>query len=335
MARLPKPGADSGTWGTVLNDFLSVELNSDGTLKKAADISAATQAAAAAQAKADAAAPSTIVVHNTTDETIAGIKTFSSAPVVPTSSFPESAVTNLTTDLSAKIDKATATTKGDLLAATAVSTITRVGVGVGTDGQILTADAASSPGVKWATPTAAPVTSVVGQTGIITGSQIASDPALTATYASADQRNQVLSIEDQENHIYLGTIDPSTITGSIDYPLMVVQGACEIRSLHLLSMSDVAASATNYWTFSFRRQRSLNVPPAGPAATSEVLSAPDTTLVGGKSMNAGVPWSCMWRFWDFTKTTCAEEDVILLRFIPTGTPPVISRLLVSVRTVAV
>lgn len=33
MARLPQPGADSGNWGTILNDFLSQSLSSDGTLK--------------------------------------------------------------------------------------------------------------------------------------------------------------------------------------------------------------------------------------------------------------------------------------------------------------
>lgn len=33
MARLPVPGSDNGVWGTLLNDFLSVEHNSDGTLK--------------------------------------------------------------------------------------------------------------------------------------------------------------------------------------------------------------------------------------------------------------------------------------------------------------
>lgn len=33
MARLPTVGSDSGTWGTVLNDFLSVSNNNDGTLK--------------------------------------------------------------------------------------------------------------------------------------------------------------------------------------------------------------------------------------------------------------------------------------------------------------
>lgn len=33
MARLPAPGEDDGTWGTILNDFLVVEHNPDGTLK--------------------------------------------------------------------------------------------------------------------------------------------------------------------------------------------------------------------------------------------------------------------------------------------------------------
>lgn len=40
MARLPVPGSDSNTWGTVLNDFLSVSLETDGTLK-AAEVAAA------------------------------------------------------------------------------------------------------------------------------------------------------------------------------------------------------------------------------------------------------------------------------------------------------
>lgn len=33
MTRLPDPGGDSGIWGEILNEFLSVEHNSDGTLK--------------------------------------------------------------------------------------------------------------------------------------------------------------------------------------------------------------------------------------------------------------------------------------------------------------
>lgn len=36
MARLPTPGSDDGTWGGVLNEFLNVAHNSDGTLKTSA-----------------------------------------------------------------------------------------------------------------------------------------------------------------------------------------------------------------------------------------------------------------------------------------------------------
>jgi hypothetical protein len=35
MARLPLVGGDLNTWGTVLNDFLAVSLNADGTIKLA------------------------------------------------------------------------------------------------------------------------------------------------------------------------------------------------------------------------------------------------------------------------------------------------------------
>ena len=33
MPRLPQPGSDGGVWGDILNSYLSVEHNSDGTLK--------------------------------------------------------------------------------------------------------------------------------------------------------------------------------------------------------------------------------------------------------------------------------------------------------------
>lgn len=36
MSRLPLVSGDNGTWGSILNDFLGVSLNSDGTIKTAA-----------------------------------------------------------------------------------------------------------------------------------------------------------------------------------------------------------------------------------------------------------------------------------------------------------
>ena len=36
MARLPQPGKDNGSWGDILNEYLSVSINSDGSLKTSA-----------------------------------------------------------------------------------------------------------------------------------------------------------------------------------------------------------------------------------------------------------------------------------------------------------
>jgi Pectate lyase superfamily protein/Right handed beta helix region len=57
--RLPTPGSDNGQWGQILNDFLTVEHNTDGTLKKAADITAAQATANDALPKAQFNAPLT------------------------------------------------------------------------------------------------------------------------------------------------------------------------------------------------------------------------------------------------------------------------------------
>lgn len=100
MARLPVPGSDDNNWGTILNDYLSVEHNTDGTLKKAGDISTALSTANSAQTAANA-----------------------------------------------RVEKSLATTKGDMLAASGANTFARVGVG--TNGQILTADSTQTLGVAW------------------------------------------------------------------------------------------------------------------------------------------------------------------------------------------
>ncbi len=100
MARLPTPGSDIGTWGTVLNEYLAVEHNADGTLKTSGTIAT----------KADDSA----VVHDTGDETVAGIKTFSSSPVVPTPTTASQAATKSYVDssVSAGAPDATTTNKG-------------------------------------------------------------------------------------------------------------------------------------------------------------------------------------------------------------------------------
>jgi hypothetical protein len=77
-------------------------------------------------------------------------------------------------DVSTAILKSVATTKGDLLAASASATIGRLGVG--TDGQTLVADSAQTLGVRWGTPAAS---GVLGSTWAAKGDLIGATAAST------------------------------------------------------------------------------------------------------------------------------------------------------------
>lgn len=86
------------------------------------------------------------------------------------------------TQLDGKTLKSTLTTKGDIYAATAASTPARVAIG--TDGQVLTADSASSPGLKWADAATAPSSSYeISNLGIATS---VSGNALTIAIKQSD-----------------------------------------------------------------------------------------------------------------------------------------------------
>jgi hypothetical protein len=96
MARLPVPGSDNGMWGKVLNDFLAVEHNDDGSLKATGSLAG----------KANDSA----VVHNTGDETVGGIKTFTASPIVPTPTTGTQAATKAYVDSTTSAGAPNATT---------------------------------------------------------------------------------------------------------------------------------------------------------------------------------------------------------------------------------
>jgi hypothetical protein len=135
MSRLPTPGSDNDTWGTILNDFLSVSLNADGTIK-----SGATAGTGAEQTANKGAASGYASLDGSTKVPIAQIPTGTSSSTVAIGN--DSRITGA-------VQSSTATTKGDILAATGASTLTRLGVG--SNGQVLTADSTQATGIKWAT----------------------------------------------------------------------------------------------------------------------------------------------------------------------------------------
>jgi len=76
------------------------------------------------------------------------------------------------------VAKSTFTTKGDLVAATAASTISRLGVG--TNGQVLTADSTQSTGLNWTTPSSGAL--VLITSGSLSGSSTAFANCFSSTY---------------------------------------------------------------------------------------------------------------------------------------------------------
>ena len=73
-------------------------------------------------------------------------------------------------------------TKGNILAASASTTLNALAVG--TNGQVLTADSAETTGLKWATPTVGTVTTVTSSTGALTVATATTTPALTIRSAT-------------------------------------------------------------------------------------------------------------------------------------------------------
>jgi hypothetical protein len=71
------------------------------------------------------------------------------------------------------------TTKGDIIVATGNATLVRQGVG--TDGQVLTADSAQADGVKWATPSSGALT-LIARTAFSNVAGQAFDNVFTSTY---------------------------------------------------------------------------------------------------------------------------------------------------------
>ncbi len=69
-SRLPIPGSDLGTWGTILNDYLSQSLNADGSSKLFLNRVSPTLSSDLASKATDST-----VVHLSGSETITGART--------------------------------------------------------------------------------------------------------------------------------------------------------------------------------------------------------------------------------------------------------------------
>jgi hypothetical protein len=142
------------------------------------------------------------------------------------------------TQLDARITKSLVDAKGDILVGSADNTVARLGIG--TDGYLLTADAASTNGIKWA---AAPV-SLPSQTG-------ASGKYLTTDGTSASWGTLVVPITTGTTTLTANTatsIDAFSATAglAIEYMVTLKQGTKMRTSKVLLHCDGTAVDITEY-----------------------------------------------------------------------------------------
>lgn len=180
MSRLPIPGADDGTWGSILNDFLEVEHNEDGTLKDDGTLAAK--------------ANDTDVMHLEGDETIGGNKTFSAPVTISTPTSPSHAATKSYVDAAASgAPDATTATKGLVRLAGDLG-----GVGTSADAPVISNNAITNGKLA---------DNAVSATKIANGS--IADAHISSTAAIAKSKLAALNINDAD----VSSLSEGKITG--------------------------------------------------------------------------------------------------------------------------
>jgi hypothetical protein len=214
MARLPQPGGDEGTWGQVLNDFLAVSLDSDGTVKAGAIDDATTSSKGVIQLAGDLAGTA-------------------SAPTVPGLASAEQTA-----------NKGVANGYAGLDGATHVPTA-QLGSGAASSANYLRGDG------SW---TAAPVTSVASKTGAVTlvegdVANLTTDLAARVkvidgggeTYFDAGSSGAAIALD-----LVNGNVQKLTLTANCTITL-TSPAVGAMRSLTLLAFQDATGSRTITW----------------------------------------------------------------------------------------
>lgn len=162
--------------------------------------------------------------------------------------------------------------------------------------------------------------------------------AVTLATAKADARRRYPTKEHAGGihgfqSLALDTITAAANGASRTYPLCArIPFPMHIDWFALHVQTAIASSDTNYWTFTLRRGRPTQVPPAtGAAMTNTNIGALATNAQasGGLGITAALPYHSDWRAWDDDAATCDADDNLCLVIGAIGAPTTLDRLTVT------
>jgi hypothetical protein len=193
--------------------------------------------------------------------------------------------------------------KGDIIAATAADTPARVGVG--SNGQVLTADSGAAPGVSWQTPAAAGIPPTILDAK---GDLIAATAADTPARFPVGTNGQAL----RANSATSTGLEWDTLTASdvgavpVDTAENIVYGTTTAGAPLNREISTIASPDTVAWRTSENQLRSDTVADGDPAADPDDLT--NRAYVAAK-VATGIPASIMDAKGDLIAATAADTPV--------------------------
>jgi hypothetical protein len=182
------------------------------------------------------------------------------------------------TTMATMVPKSIVDAKGDLIAATAADTVSRLAVG--TNGQVLTADSTAATGIKWATPAGGggKVLQVVyasTNSGTTNSTNTYADTALTGSITPSASTSRVLVL------VTMAGLTKSAGNSGNALGLRVLRGATTIHETDALMMLN--STAQEVWGTSF----AANVVDSPATTSSTTYKVQLKNLYNGASVSAG------------------------------------------------